>query len=57
MPDLRGDGEYIMRISRFIPDFITQTGNTRVKFKQDYPNSTEVLKFYMYISQLKKIQE
>ena len=27
MPDLRGDGEYIMRISRFIPDFISQTGN------------------------------
>ena len=26
-PDLRGDGEYIMRISRFIPDFITQTGD------------------------------
>ena len=25
-PDLRGDGEYIMRISRFIPDFIEQTG-------------------------------
>ena len=31
-PDLRGDGEYIMRISRFIPDFITQTGDTQVSF-------------------------
>ena len=41
-PDIRGDGEYIMRISRFIPDFISQTGNTAVKFKSRlYPNSTE----------------
>ena len=41
-PDLRGDGEYIMRISRFIPDFISQTGNTAVKFKtRIYPNSAE----------------
>ena len=43
MPDLRGDGEFIMRISRFIPDFIDQTGNTAVKFKtRIYPNSTQV---------------
>jgi len=42
MPDIRGDGEYIMRISRFIPDFISQTGNTAVKFKTRlYPNSGE----------------
>jgi len=42
MPDIRGDGEYIMRISRFIPDFISQTGNTAVKFKTRlYPNSSE----------------
>jgi len=42
MPDLRGDGEYIMRISRFIPDFISQTGNTAIKFKTRlYPNSSE----------------
>jgi len=41
MPDLRGDGEYIMRISRFIPDFISQTGNTQVSFTtRNYPNST-----------------
>jgi len=40
-PDLRGDGEYIMRISRFIPDFINQTGDTQVSFTtRDYPNST-----------------
>ena len=25
MPDLRGDGEFIMKIRRFVPDFITQT--------------------------------
>jgi len=43
MPDVRGDGEFIMRISRFIPDFIDQTGNTAVKFKtRIYPNSTQV---------------
>ena len=41
MPDLRGDGEFIMRISRFIPDFISQTGNTQVSFvTRDYPNSS-----------------
>jgi hypothetical protein len=41
MPDLRGDGEYIMRISRFIPDFIAQTGSTRVSFvTRTYPNSS-----------------
>ena len=41
MPDLRGDGEFIMRISRFIPDFISQTGNTQVSFTtRNYPNST-----------------
>jgi len=40
-PDLRGDGEFIMRISRFIPDFISQTGNTQISFTtRDYPNSS-----------------
>ena len=28
--DLRGDGEFLMKIRRFIPDFISQTGATRV---------------------------
>ena len=42
MPDIRGDGEYIMRISRFIPDFISQTGNTQITFKtRDWPNSAQ----------------
>ena len=41
-PDIRGDGEFIMRISRFIPDFIDQTGTTAIKFKTRlYPNSSE----------------
>ena len=40
-PDLRGDGEYIMKIRRFIPDFISQTGNTQITlFLRDYPNDT-----------------
>jgi hypothetical protein len=42
MPDLRGDGEFIMRISRIIPDFISQVGNTQVSFTtQNYPNSAQ----------------
>ena len=29
----------MMRISRFLPDFISQTGNTQVSFiTRDYPN-------------------
>jgi len=40
-PDLRGDGEYIMKIRRFLPDFIAQTGDTRITlFLRDYPNSS-----------------
>jgi len=41
MMDLRGDGEFIMRISRFIPDFISQSGDTQISFQtRDFPNST-----------------
>ena len=40
-PDIRGDGEYIMKIRRFIPDFITQTGDTQITLMlRDYPNNT-----------------
>jgi len=40
-PDIRGDGEYIMKIRRFIPDFISQTGNTQVTLLlRDYPNDS-----------------
>jgi hypothetical protein len=35
----RGDGEFIMKIRRFIPDFISQTGNTRVTLNlRNFPN-------------------
>ena len=40
-PDLRGDGEYLMKIRRFLPDFITQTGDTQVTLMlRNYPNNT-----------------
>ena len=40
-PDMRGDGEYIMKIRRFIPDFISQTGDTRITLMlRDFPNDT-----------------
>ena len=40
--DLRGDGEFLMKIRRFIPDFISQTGATRVTLQlKNYPNSTQ----------------
>ena len=40
-PDIRGDGEYIMKIRRFIPDFISQTGDTRITLLlRDYPNNS-----------------
>ena len=38
--DLRGDGENIMRISRVIPDFISQQGDTVVQLDlRNYPNN------------------
>ena len=40
--DIRGDGEFIMKIRRFIPDFISQTGNTQVTLQlRDFPNNTK----------------
>ena len=42
MPDLRGDGEFIMKIRRFIPDFISQTGNTQITLQlRNFPNDTQ----------------
>jgi hypothetical protein len=42
MPDLRGDGEFLMKIRRFIPDFISQTGNTQITLQlRDFPNDTQ----------------
>ncbi len=38
----RGDGEFLMKIKRFVPDFISQTGTTRVTLQlKNYPNSTQ----------------
>ena len=40
--DLRGDGEFLMKIRRFIPDFLSQTGNTQVTLQlRDYSNSSQ----------------
>ena len=37
----RGDGEFIMKIRRFIPDFLSQTGNAQVTLQlRNYPNDT-----------------
>ena len=41
MPDLRGDGEFIMKVRRFIPDFVSQTGTTRVTLNlRNFPNDS-----------------
>jgi len=38
----RGDGEFLMKIRRFVPDFIAQTGTTRITLQlKNYPNSTQ----------------
>ena len=38
----KGDGEYLMKIRRFIPDFVAQTGNTQVTLNlKDYSNSSQ----------------
>jgi hypothetical protein len=40
--DTRGDGEFIMKIRRFIPDFISQTGATRITLNlRNFPNDTQ----------------
>ena len=37
----RGDGEYIMRISRFLPDFISQAGTTNIQLDlRNFPNQS-----------------
>jgi hypothetical protein len=39
--DLRGDGEFLMKVRRFIPDFVSQTGSTRVTLNlKNFPNDT-----------------
>ena len=40
--DIRGDGEFLMKIRRFIPDFISQTGTTRITLQlRNFPNDTQ----------------
>jgi len=37
----RGDGEFLMRVSRFLPDFLSQAGNTIVELDlRNFPNQT-----------------
>ena len=37
----QGDGEFMMKIRRFVPDFISQTGNTQVTLQlRNYPNDS-----------------
>ena len=44
---LPGEGEYIMRISRFIPDFGAQTGDAQVRLTtKAFPNSVAVANNY-----------
>jgi len=39
--DLRGDGEFMMKIRRVIPDFLSQTGDAVVTLNlKDFPNDT-----------------
>jgi len=39
--DFKGDGENLMKIRRFIPDFVSQTGNTRITLNlRNFPNDT-----------------
>ena len=38
----RGDGEFLMKVRRFIPDFISQTGNTQVTLQlRNFPNDSQ----------------
>ena len=40
---LAGDGDTMMRVSRVLPDFLSQTGNASVQLDlKDFPNDTAV---------------
>jgi hypothetical protein len=40
--DIRGDGEYIMKIRRILPDFLQQTGDARVTLNlKNYPTDSQ----------------
>ena len=56
MPDIRGDGEYIMKIRRFIPDFITQTGDTQISLiTRNFPNDSTVTTSFTITSASDKV--
>ena len=55
-PDIRGDGEFIMKIRRFLPDFISQVGTTTVDFTtRDFPNSSAQTQTFTMTSSTTKI--
>ena len=56
MPDLRGDGEYIMKIRRFIPDFISQTGDTQVSLiTKNFPSDSTTTTSFTITSSSDKV--
>ena len=55
-PDLRGDGEYIMKIRRFIPDFISQTGDTQISLiTKNFPNDSSTTTSFTITSASDKV--
>jgi len=55
-PDLRGDGEFIMKIRRFIPDFITQTGDTQISLiTKNFPNDSSTTTSFTITSASDKV--
>ena len=55
-PDLRDDGEYIMKIRRFLPDFISQVGTTTIDFTtRDFPNSSSKTQTFTTTSATTKV--
>jgi hypothetical protein len=41
LASFRGDGEFIMKIRRFVPDFLSQTGDTQITLQlRNYPNDS-----------------
>ena len=42
LASFRGDGEFIMKIRRFVPDFLSQTGNTQITLNlRNYSNDSQ----------------
>ena len=55
-PALRGDGEYIMKIRRFIPDFISQTGDTQISLiTKNFPNDSSTTTSFTITSASDKV--